>query len=47
MKPPKNCIDKNSLMLVKNGKNTGMTFWADDGIYRVKKSGEMVKTRYK
>ncbi|SCC13071.1 DUF943 family protein [Kosakonia oryziphila] len=47
MKPPKNCIDKNSFMFVKNGKNTGMTFWADNGIYRVKKSGEMVKTRYK
>lgn len=47
MKPPRNCIDKHSFMLVKNGKNTGMAFWADNGIYRVKESGAMVKTRYK
>jgi len=47
MKPPINCIDKNSFMLVKHGKKSGMAFWADDGIYRVKESGEMVKTRYK
>jgi len=47
MQPPVNCIDKKSLMFIKNGKNTGMAFWVDDGIYRVKESGEMVKTKYK
>nr|WP_242634075.1 hypothetical protein [Pantoea allii] len=34
-------------MFVKHGKNTGTAFWVDDGIFRLKESGEMVKTRYK
>ena len=46
MKPPLNCINKNSLMFVKNGKNTGMSFWGDSGIYRVKTNGKMVKSNY-
>jgi len=46
MEPPLNCINKNSLMFVKNGKNTGMSFWVDGGIYRVKENGKMVKSDY-
>lgn len=44
--PPLNCINKNSLMFVKNGKNTGMSFWVDGGIYRVTKNGKMIKIDY-
>lgn len=46
MKTKENCIDKNSLMFVKNGKNTGMSFWLDGGIYQVKENGEMIKSKY-
>jgi len=45
MKPPINCIDKNSLLMVNNSKNTGTYFSLDSGIYRINDSGKMVKNK--
>ena len=46
MEPPLNCINKNSLMFVMNGRNTGLSFWVDGGIYRVNKNGKRVRFDY-
>ncbi|SCB84492.1 DUF943 family protein [Kosakonia oryziphila] len=45
MKPPINCIDKNSLLMVNNSKNTGTYFSLDSGTYRLNDSGKMVKNK--
>lgn len=45
MKPPINCIDKNSLLMVNNSKNTGTYFSLDSGTYRINDSGKMVKNK--
>ncbi|RRZ90863.1 DUF943 family protein [Erwinia sp. 198] len=46
MKAVKNCIDKNSLMMVVYSKNTGLYFRMDSGKYYVKENGEIVKRKY-
>ncbi|MBT0723873.1 DUF943 family protein [Rosenbergiella sp. S61] len=46
MKPPRNCIDKNSLMSVVSSKNTGLYFRLDSGKYYIKESGNMEKRKY-
>lgn len=46
MKNPKNCIDKNKLFSVENDRNNDILFSVYDGVYRMKKNGEMVKTKY-
>lgn len=43
MKPPINCIDKNSLLMVNSSKNTGTYFSLDSGTYRININGKMVK----
>lgn len=47
MPTKKNCIDKNSLMMVRYAKNTGLSFRLDGGVYRIKGNGEMIKEKYK
>lgn len=47
MPTKKNCIDKNSLMMVRYAKNTGLSFRLDGGVYRIKENGEMIKEKYK
>lgn len=46
MKPPINCIDKNSLMMVVYSKNTGLYFRLDSGKYYIKENSEMEKRKY-
>ncbi|WP_421507523.1 DUF943 family protein [Erwinia rhapontici] len=46
MKTKTNCIDKDSLMMVKYSKNTGLYFRMDSGIYYFKENGQMVKRKY-
>ncbi|NIG78265.1 DUF943 family protein [Klebsiella sp. Ap-873] len=41
----KNCVDKNSLMFVKDSNNTGVSFWLESGIYSIK-NDEMVREDY-
>ena len=43
---PKNCIDKDSLLFVKKEKNTGLEFWGDNGIYRIKENGKYEMKKY-
>lgn len=43
MKTKINCIDKERVFSVSYSKNRGTSFIAHDGIYRIKKSGELVK----
>ncbi|WP_338111628.1 DUF943 family protein [Rosenbergiella australiborealis] len=43
---PKNCIDKNALLSVKNGKNSGLEFWVDSGIYRITQDGYYKMRKY-
>ncbi|MFC0139994.1 DUF943 family protein [Erwinia mallotivora] len=45
MKPPINCIDKNSLLMVNNSKNTGTYFSLDSGTYRMNNKGDIVKNK--
>lgn len=45
MKPPINCIDKDSLIMVNNSKNTGLYFILDSGTYRINDSGNIVKNK--
>ncbi|WP_321207505.1 DUF943 family protein [Rosenbergiella collisarenosi] len=42
----KNCIDKNLLLSVKNGKNSGLEFWVDSGIYRITQGGHYEIRQY-
>ncbi len=44
MKSSKNCIDKNSLIIISNNKNNVMSFTFDSGIYQLK-NGEIVKMK--
>lgn len=43
---PKNCIDKDSLLFVKKEKYTGLEFWGDNGIYRIKENGKYEMRKY-
>ncbi|ADP11142.1 conserved uncharacterized protein [Erwinia sp. Ejp617] len=45
MRTQKNCIDKNSLILVKNSKNSGMYYILDSGTYRINDTGEIIKNK--
>ncbi len=45
MKTKKNCIDKNSLMFVKDSNNTGISFWVEKGLYRMK-NDKVVREEY-
>ncbi|UWS29612.1 DUF943 family protein [Erwinia pyrifoliae] len=44
-KTQKKCIDKNSLILVKNSKKSGMYFILDSGTYRINDAGEIRKNK--
>lgn len=43
MKPPRNCIEKNKVFTVSHGRNMGLSFTTNNKIYRMKKSGKIVK----
>ena len=43
MPPPINCVDKNSLIMVSNSKNTGIYFIVDSGTYRINNLGKIVR----
>jgi len=43
LKPPANCIDKNSLMWVRNTPNRGLTVVVSSGYYQVKEDGRLVR----
>lgn len=43
MKPPINCIEKDKVFTVSNGRNMGLSFTTNNEIYRIKKSGKIVK----
>ncbi|WP_294911941.1 DUF943 family protein [Tatumella sp. UBA2305] len=45
MKPPMNCIEKNSLLMVRNSENTGSYFVLDSGTYRMNNKGNIVKNK--
>ncbi|MGE1559991.1 DUF943 family protein [Pantoea septica] len=45
MKPPMNCIEKNSLLMVRNSENTGSYFVLDSGTYRISNKGDIVKNK--
>lgn len=45
MKPPMNCIEKNSLLMVRNSENTGSYFVLDSGTYRMNNKGDIVKNK--
>jgi len=40
-----NCIDKDSVMMIKKSKNSGLYFIVDDGIYRINNDGKIIKSR--
>ena len=43
MKPPKNCIDKNAVFSVENGRDGSIIFTVYDGTYRMDKGGKVKK----
>ena len=43
MNPPRNCIEKNKVFTVSHGRNMGIYFTTNNKIYRMKKSGKIVK----
>ncbi len=45
MKTAENCIDKNSLMIIRNSQYNVMSFTLDSGIYQLK-NGEIVKMKH-
>ena len=45
MKLPINCIEKNKIFSVSNSRNMGISFVTHDEIYRMRKSGEIVKDK--
>lgn len=45
MKPPINCIDKDSLLMVRNSKNTGLYFLLSSGSYRINSEGKIIKIK--
>ncbi len=47
MKEKKNCIDKNVLFIISNGRNNDMLFVGDNGTYRLNKNGEITKLKRK
>ena len=47
LEPPMNCIEKNRVFSVETGRNDNILLTVDDGIYRMKKDGTIVKIKYK
>ena len=45
MKPPMNCIEKDSLLMVRTSENTGSYFVLDSGTYRMNTKGDIVKNK--
>ncbi|MDU5452012.1 MAG: DUF943 family protein [Pseudescherichia vulneris] len=45
MKPPKNCIDKNAVFSVENGRDGSLIFTVYDGTYRMERGGEVKKSK--
>jgi len=45
MKPPINCIEKNSLLMVRSSENTGSYFVLGSGTYRMNNKGDIVKNK--
>jgi len=45
MKPPKNCIDKNAVFSVENGRDGSIIYTVYDGTYRMERGGEVKKTQ--
>lgn len=45
MQPPKNCVDKNSLMIISRDKYNVTEFNGDDGIYVLQDNGDTVKRK--
>lgn len=45
MKPPKNCIDKNAVFSVENGRDGSILFTVYDGTYRMERGGEVKKLK--
>lgn len=43
MKSPKNCIDKNAVFSVENGRDGSIIFTVYDGTYRMERGGEVKK----
>ncbi len=46
MKTKFNCIDKNSIIMVRYSKNTDMSFILDSGTYHIKENGEIIKNKH-
>ncbi|MFZ4831719.1 DUF943 family protein [Rouxiella sp. Mn2063] len=46
MKNQKNCIDKNRVFSVETERNNDILFTLHDGVYRMKKNGEIVNFKY-
>ena len=44
MKPPKNCIDKNAVFSVENGRDGSILFTVYNGTYRMEIGGEVTKS---
>ncbi|WP_455815626.1 DUF943 family protein [Pseudomonas graminis] len=45
MKPPVNCVDKNSLMIISRNKYNVTKFIGDDGVYVLQDNGLIIKRR--
>ncbi|WP_144818400.1 DUF943 family protein [Enterobacter sp. DE0047] len=45
MKPPKNCIDKNAVFSVENGRDGSILFTVYNGTYRMERGGRITKTK--
>ncbi|WP_313654245.1 DUF943 family protein [Pantoea sp.] len=45
MAPPLNCIEKDRVFIISYSKNSGLTFTVEDGEYRMKDSGEIIKEK--
>lgn len=45
MKPPKNCIDKNAVFSVENGRDGSILFTAYNGTYRMERGGRITKIK--
>lgn len=45
MEPPKNCVDKNSLIIISYNKYKVTKFTVDDGVYVLQDNGLIVKSK--
>jgi len=45
MKPPKNCIDKNAVFSVENGRDGSILFTVYNGTYRMERGGRITKIK--